>query len=146
MYINTNSKIMDKNSVAALILRLGFGIYMIFGHGLSKFIKFVNGNFQFAELFGLPASVNLGLAVITEFILPIFVVLGYFTRYASIPVIFTMAVAAFVAHNGDPWFAYQAKGGGSKEMAMLFLFGFAAIAFLGSGKYSLDAVLGRKYK
>ncbi len=135
---------MDKSSIAALILRLGFGIYMMFGHGFSKFIKFVNGNFQFAEIFGLPASVNLGMAVITEFILPIFVVLGYFTRYASIPVVLTMAVAAFVAHQGDPWFAYQASGGGSKEMAMLFLFGFAAIAFMGGGKYSLDALLSKK--
>ena len=142
-----NPFIMDNNSIASLILRLGFGLYMILGHGYPKLFKFLNGDFQFAELFGLPSSVNLALAIITEFILPIFVVLGYFTRLASIPIIFTMAVAAFMANYGNPWFAYQAAGGGSKEMALLFLFGFLGIAFLGSGKYSLHAqLLNRRYK
>jgi putative oxidoreductase len=41
-------------------------------------------------------------------------------------------------------FAAAAAGGASKEFALLFLLGFAGTFFLGSGKYSVDAVAGRR--
>ncbi len=41
-----------------------------------------------------------------------------------------MAVAAFVVHGADPF--------ERKEMALLYLIGFTAIALLGAGKYSVD--------
>ncbi len=129
---------MNKVSIASLVLRIGFGIYMIFGHGLSKFMKLVNGDMKFASVMGMPESVSLVLAVLTEFVLPILVVIGFKTRWAAIPPALTMFVAAFVIHGGDAWFAANANGGGSKEMAILFMLGFTAIAILDSGKYSLD--------
>ena len=42
----------------------------------------------------------------------------------------TMGVAAFIVHGADPI--------GMKEKALLFLFGFLAIALLGAGKHSVD--------
>jgi putative oxidoreductase len=41
-----------------------------------------------------------------------------------------MIVAAFIVHAADPL--------ATKEKAILYLIGFAAIAFLGAGKYSID--------
>ena len=70
------------------------------------------------------------LVVIGELVAPIFVMIGLKARYAAIPVVITMAVAAFIAHAGDP-FAKQ-------EKALLYMVGFLAIALLGSGKYSVD--------
>ena len=49
---------------------------------------------------------------------------------AAILVIIGMAVAAFVVHGSDPF--------GVKELALLYLVGFTAIALMGAGKISVD--------
>ena len=122
----------------ALILRLGFGLYMLFGHGLGKLMKLLSGEeIQFFSFLGLPANISLGLAVFAEFIACIFIIIGYKTRLAALPLIITMLVAAFVVHGSDPWFMYGTEGG-SKEPAIIYLIGFLAIYCLGSGKYSVD--------
>lgn len=123
--------------LAALILRLGFGLYMLIGHGLGKFNMLLSGDIQFPSLLGMPAKVCLILAVIAEFFACLLIIVGYKTRLAAIPMIMTMAIAAFIVHGGDPWFMGRGDGG-SKEPAMIYLFGFLAIYLLGSGKFSLD--------
>jgi len=125
-------------NIAALILRLGFGTYMLFGHGLGKFMKLIgDAEIKFPALLGLSPKICLALAVLSEFIACILIIIGYKTRLAAILMIITMIVAAFMVHGGDPFFMQGAKGG-SKEPAMIYLIGFLAIYFLGSGKYSLD--------
>ena len=70
------------------------------------------------------------LVVIAEAICPLLVIIGYKTRFASIPVIITMGVAAFIVHGANPI--------GMKEKALLFMFAFLAIVLLGPGKHSVD--------
>ena len=55
-----------------------------------------------------------------------------------------MLVAIVMVHFSDPLFMAAAKGGGSKEFALVYLLGFLGIFFLGSGKYSIDAILEKK--
>jgi putative oxidoreductase len=128
----------NEKDLAALILRAGLGFFMIMGHGLGKLQMLLSGEIEFAALFGLSPTINLILAVLAEFFAALFVLVGLKTRLASIPVIITMAVAVFIVHFSDPLFA--ASGGGSKEFAAIYLIGYTAILFLGSGKYSLDAI------
>jgi len=75
------------------------------------------------------------LAKGSEFFGGLFFALGLLTRFVSIPLAITMAVAAFVAHHG------QITGEG--EHAFLFLLIFAAFFFIGSGKWSVDYLLKR---
>lgn len=103
---------------------------MMLTHGLPKFQKLIAGNFEFGDPIGIGATPSLFLAVIGEFICPILVIVGYKTRLASIPVIITMLVAAFIAHSDDPF--------SSKEKALLYLVSFVTIALLGPGKFSID--------
>jgi len=125
--------------IAALVLRVGFGSLMFFGHGLSKLKKLLaGGDIQFAELFGLSATVNLAVAAFAEAICAALIVLGIKTKWASVPLIAVMAIAAFMVHGGDPVFN---RAGASKEMALLYLIPFLALFFLGSGKYSVDGLL-----
>lgn len=131
-------------NLASLVLRLGLGLMMIFGHGLGKLQSLIGGDVEFVSLFGLPPEVNLTLAMLAEFLASIFVAIGFKTRLASIPVIITMFVAAFVVHWQDALFMMNADGGGSKEFALLYLVGFLAIALLDSGKYSLDYVIQKR--
>ncbi|MBT8230233.1 MAG: DoxX family protein [Saprospiraceae bacterium] len=122
--------------LASLILRIGFGLSMITGHGWGKFQTLISGEeIHFPSVLGMPPFIGLLLAVIAEFFACIVIIIGYKTKIASVFMIVTMFVAAFIIHWDDPWFS---RSGGSKEMAVLYLIGFVAIYILGSGKYSLD--------
>ena len=136
------STIKKEKDLAALILRLGFGFYIAFGHGLGKLQMLLSGNIQFPALFGLSPTVNLVLATLAEFVAGIMVFIGLKTRLATIPLIINMATAVFIVHLSDPLFA--GSGGASKEFAFLYLLAFVTIFFLGSGKYSIDALLGKR--
>jgi putative oxidoreductase len=93
------------------------------------------------------------LVVLAEFFCALLVMLGCATRLAAVPVVASMAVAAFVAHAGDPWssetavkafFAGESKTWSSKEPALLFLIPFLALVFTGAGRFSIDALIWRR--
>ena len=111
---------------------------MLLGHGMGKLSKLMaGGEVKFISFLGLSPTLSLALAVFAEFFACIMIIIGYKTRLAAIPMIITMLIAALVVHGADPFFMQKASGG-SKEPAMIYLFGFLAIYLLGSGKYSLD--------
>ena len=112
-----------------LLLRLSFSA-MLLTHGYGKFLRIFEPDIKFMDFLGLGATVSLFLAVLGEFIAPILIMIGYKTRLVTLFPIVTMAVAAFIAHADDPF--------AKKEKALLFLFGFIAIALCGAGKYALD--------
>ena len=116
-------------NLGLLLLRMGFGIMML-THGIPKLLKMLSGDFSFGDPIGVGETATLILAVLCEVFFPILVIIGFKTRLSAIPVIITMAVAAFVVHAADPF--------GIKEKAILYLIGFIAIALLGAGKYSVD--------
>jgi len=132
----------NEKDLAALVLRLGFGFFMVFGHGLGKLEMLLGGNFQFPGLFGLSPAINLTLAMLAEFVAGLMVLIGLRTRLASVPLMITMAVAVLAVHISDPLFAAAAQNG-SKEFALLFFLGFAGTFLLGSGRYSVDAISRR---
>jgi putative oxidoreductase len=116
-------------NLGLLLLRVGFGGMML-THGIPKLLKMLSGDFSFGDPIGIGETTTLILAVLCEVFFPILVIIGFKTRLSAIPVIITMAVAAFVVHAADPF--------GIKEKAILYLIGFIAIALLGAGKYSVD--------
>ncbi len=117
-------------SIGALLMRLGFGGLML-THGIPKMLEVFNGNLEVVgDPLGVGALLTSILVIIGEVISPLLVIVGYKVRFTAIPAIITMAVAAFMIHGADP----LAK----KEMALLYLIGFTAIALIGAGKYSLS--------
>lgn len=91
---------------------------------------------KFFNFLGLGPEISLTLTVLAELVAPAFILVGFKTRWAAIPAAFTMGIAAFVVHGGDPL--------GDKELALLYLLAFAATALLGAGNWSLDARLKRR--
>jgi putative oxidoreductase len=142
-------------SVGLLILRLGIGGYML-THGWGKLQMVLAGDFaKFGDPIGLGSGLSLVLVTVAEFFCSLLVMAGFATRLAAGPVVFAMAVAAFVVHAGDPWtmgkgaelfFSGQAKSWASKEPALLFLCGFLALMFTGAGRYSVDGWLGPRWR
>ena len=118
------------NNIALLLLRIVFAGSMLYGHGLSKFYRLIEGDLSFANPIGIGEAPTLVLAVFSEFLAPLFIVIGYKTKIFSFFPAATMFVAAFIVHLSDPF--------ARKEKAILFLIGFIVIMMMGPGKYSID--------
>ena len=117
------------NHLALLILRIGFGGFML-THGIPKINRLFESPVKFADPFGFGEMPTLILTLIGEVVAPIFIIIGYKTKWAASLSAITMAVAAFVVHAKDDL--------ATKEHALLFLIAFIAIFLAGPGKYSLD--------
>jgi putative oxidoreductase len=118
--------------VGLLILRLMAGFALAFAHGINKmppsegFIGAVDAlGFPFPAFFAWAAGV-------AEFAGGLCLAVGLLTRPSALLIAFTMAVAFFLQHAGDPF--------GDKEKA--FLFGGIALFYLlaGAGRFSVDSI------
>lgn len=121
---------LSRQSIGLLVLRVGFSALMIIEHGWGKMMGFSHISPNFPDPLGVGSALSLGLAVAGELFFPVCVALGIYTRLAAIPVVVTMAVAAFIVHAGDSL--------GDRESALIYGIAFAAIALLGPGKLSFD--------
>jgi putative oxidoreductase len=137
-------------AIGLLILRVGLGGYLL-THGWGKLqMLLAGGATNFGDPVGLGSTLSLVLVTTSEFLCALMVILGLATRIAAVPVVITMAVAAFVVHGRDPWtmeaaamafFSGASKTWFSKEPALLFLIPFLSLVFTGGGKLSLDGLI-----
>ncbi|PRZ25261.1 DoxX family protein [Flavobacterium granuli] len=116
----------------SLILRLTLGLLML-SHGIPKLMNLINGNMEFGDPIGIGAPASLILTVFAEVLCSLLIVIGLWTRLALIPLIITMAVAVFIIHINDSL--------GTMEPALMYLLSYCALFLLGSGTFSIDAVL-----
>ena len=121
-----------KVNITLLVLRVGIGLLML-GHGIPKIHMLISGDIQFPSVMGMSPTISLALAVFSEVVCSILLLIGLLTRYAAIPLILTMLTAVLVIHGDDP-FAKQ-------ELGILYLIVYSALFMLGSGKFSFDAIL-----
>lgn len=122
-------------SMLILGLRLLFGGLMMW-HGIMKIVNFDALALTFPDPMALGHKTSLVLAIFAEAFCSLAVVAGAFYRLALIPLIFTMAIALFVVHNGQA-FIY-------KELAFIYLVVYVMIYMTGAGGYSLDDVIAQR--
>ena len=130
--------ISNKNtvSIVLLIARLAVALLMI-NHGYPKLTKLLaGGEIQFADPIGVGATFSLILTVFAEFLCSILIGLGLFTRLATIPLMITMLVAAFIVHGADPIVR--------KELAIMYFVLYLMLFVFEGGKFSLDYLLRGK--
>jgi putative oxidoreductase len=116
--------------IGLLLLRAGAGLFMAFGHGWGKLMNFAEKSSGFPDPLGIGNELSMAATISTEVFAALLVVIGLGTRYASVALVFTMAVAGFIVHGGDPF--------GDKEMALLYAIVFLVLAITGAGKFSAD--------
>lgn len=121
-------------NAAMLFLRLGTGILMM-SHGYDKLIHFSTYQQKFMSFLGIGSTMSLALTVFAEFFCALFIIIGLFTRLSAIPLIITMCVALFKAHNADFF--------GDGQTAALYLVGFLVLLIVGPGKISVDGMTGK---
>jgi putative oxidoreductase len=140
-------------SIGLLILRLGIGGYLC-SHGVGKLRMLLAGDFaMFGDPIGIGAVPSLILVTMAEFLCALLLMVGLGTRFAAVPPVISMGVAAFVAHAKDPWssetaamafFSGASKTWFSKEPALMYLVVALALAFTGAGALSLDGWIAQR--
>ena len=127
---------MNKNSdLGLLILRIAVGVLMLL-HGIAKLndVSIIEGILDGA---GLPTFLAYGV-YITEILAPLFIIVGYRTRLASIVFAFGILLAMFLAHSGDI-ISLNQHGGWGVELLGLYLFGSITLFFSGGGKIAVSS-------
>lgn len=121
-----------------LLARLTVGGLFIF-HGSAKFLGGIDGFAGYLASLGVPLpTLNAYLAAGTEVFAGLAVTLGVLTRLASVPLVFTMAVAFFVAKG-----AALSPNGGGGEYALALGLTAAALILTGPGRFTATALLRR---
>jgi len=121
-------------STAMLVLRLGLGILMMM-HGYDKLVHFGAKQNTFMNFLGTGSTLTLALVVFAEFFCSVFIVLGLFTRLATIPLIITTCVIIFKVNHGHVFL--------DDETAPLYLTGYLVLLLVGPGKASVDGMTGK---
>ena len=101
-------------------------------HGAQKVLGAFGGN-------AVPLQSMMGFAGVVELVGGLLVAVGFFAGWAAFLCSGQMAVAYFMAHASQGLWPIVNKG----ELAVLYCFVFFYIASRGSGRFSLDATLGR---
>ena len=121
-------------TTAMLVLRLGLGVLMLM-HGYDKLVHFAKYQPDFMNFLGIGKTMSLALVVFAEFFCSVFLILGLFTRLATIPLIIVASVIVFKVFHGDVF--------GDGEQGALYLIGYIVLLLLGPGRASMDSMIGK---
>lgn len=121
-------------SAAVFILRITVGAIMLH-HGYNKLIHFADMQPKFMNFLGLGSTVSLSMVIFAEFFCSAFLILGLFTRLATIPLIIAMGVALWKVHHFEVF--------GDGEVPALYLGAYITLLLVGPGKASLDSMMGK---
>ena len=136
-YFNTNS---NYNSLGLLLLRIIGGLMMVYNHGWSKITagpeKWNRLGHALTDIIGLEfLSTFFGfMAAFSESVCALLIIIGLFTRPASILLFFTMFVAS-MNHIMDSEMP---------ELAIMYCLSSLVLILSGPGKFSLDQKLFSK--
>lgn len=154
-----NDLLRTKETGWAILVRLQVGLVVFFPEGLQKLLfPEILGAGRFAKI-GIPYSDLMGPFVgAVETICGLLIIIGLFTRLATIPLLIVMIVAILstkipilVGHDVGPFhLAADIKrvgfwGAQHEARADLTMFlGLLFLLIIGSGRWSLDALLSRR--
>lgn len=137
------------NDASGLVLRLGLALAM-FPHGAQKALGWWGGfGFEatvgFFTQAGYPLPLTLAI-IAAEFLGPLALVAGFFTRWSAFGIGAVMAGAALLMHLPHGFFMNwmgNQKGEGL-EYFVLAVSMALALLLLGGGKWSIDRILARR--
>ena len=124
-----------------LILRLTTGLILF--HGISKIFHGVGFMGAALAAFHLPTFVAYGVYV-GEVLAPLFIILGLWTRIASLVVVFNMIMAVLLEAYRNA-FVIQRTGAWGLEAEAFFFLTALVVFLIGAGKYRIgqgEGILG----
>ncbi len=123
---------------AMLAYRVLISAQMIFAHGLKKIDAGMEKAEQVPNPLGLPETFNHLFAVSANIIFPLFIILGFFTRLAVLPILAVTLTGYFIVHWNDSLAA--------KDIPFMYSIAFLLLLVLGPGKYSADYLIHKKIR
>ncbi|HEV3425706.1 MAG TPA: DoxX family protein [Paraburkholderia sp.] len=117
-----------------LFLRVGASLVLMFIHGLPKLRHYASEAAAIEDPFHLGKTPTICFAIFAEVVCPLFVIAGFATRLAALPVMVLTAIALVRVH--PEWTPQQA------QFAWMLLVLFGTIAIAGAGHYTLASMLG----
>ena len=121
-------------SLILLTARVIFG-FLFMSHGIAKWIMFKDITEAFYDPIGIGSTLSFWLVLFAEILCSFGFILGALFRLSLIPMIFSMCVAVFIIHGGDPL--------NIVEPALMYLTIFALMFFSGLGEFSIDSIIRR---
>jgi len=118
-----------------LFLRLSGAGLLLYVHGLPKLMHFSSELQHIDDPLHVGRTFTLLFAIFAEVLCPLLIVPGILTRVASMAVLLLLSVSMFLVH--PDWSVADGQFG------WLLMIVFGAIAFMGAGRYSIDASLAR---
>jgi putative oxidoreductase len=122
-------------NLGMLLLRVGLSVIMMH-HGYNKLVNFGTLQGDFMNFMGIGKTLSLALVVFAEFFCSLFLMIGLFSRLVTVPLIVTMAVAFFKAHDAQLFDKFG-------QVPALFLMGYVVVLLCGPGKFSVDGLMGK---
>lgn len=121
---------------AAFILRIALGVLFLAHAGLKIFVFTPAGAAQFFSSLGLPPALAY-LTILVEVAGGLALILGLYTRWASLALI-PILLGAIVTVHGPAGFFFNNPNGGWEYLA-LWIVALLAQALLGDGAYALKS-------
>lgn len=125
-----------RHQMGIIFLRICVGLLML-THGLPKLWMLLcgDGN-EWLDPLGIGGTASLALCAFAEVFCSLLIIVGLFTRMASLVLLVNFWVAVYVVH---------AQGGGAQaELPLLYLVCYGTLVCTGAGPLSLDSRLKRR--
>jgi putative oxidoreductase len=121
-----------------LLLRIGAFAMIAAFHVRPKLAHFDDELQKFPDPLGIGHAASFVLALLSEGGCALLVAAGIGTRAAALPIVFTMAMVLVLGARGFE--------GADVQSALLYALPYAALALLGPGAWSIDALLSSRYE
>lgn len=130
-----NDTVVSKDTTL-FFFRIIVSAQLIIVHGLKKIGVGTGVPETVPNPFHFPDWFNDSFAISANLIFPLFIIVGFYTRIAAIPILAVTLSGYFVVHWNDPLLV--------SDVPFMYSLSFLLIAFSGAGKYSLDHYLRTK--
>lgn len=122
--------------VSILIFRVLLSVELIVAHGLKKIGVGVSKAEHIPNPLQLPEAFNSLFADAANLVFPVFVIFGFFTRIAVLPILAVTLTGYFILHWNDALLV--------KDAPFMYSLCYLFLLFMGAGKYSVDHYIGKR--
>lgn len=118
--------------LAILFMRIFIGAMML-THGIGKLQNYNAIVNSFPDPLGIGGPVSFAIITFVEVGCSVLIIMGLFTRLATLPLIFGMFVATFIA--------FPEKSFAAGELSFVYMGIYIMLLISGGGRYAIDAFM-----
>lgn len=117
---------------AILFMRIFIGAMML-THGIGKLQNYNAIVNSFPDPLGIGSAVSFAIITFVEVGCSVLIIMGLFTRLATLPLVFGMFVATFIA--------FPDKSFAAGELSFVYMGIYIMLLISGGGRYAIDAFM-----